>query len=208
MILKYLNTSGFLLRSTEHSLLIDPRSKKDGDVEGQYVYVTHRHPDHIGGVIPFLKRNPNAKLICNSQVGKKFSKYKDRVILAEDGNGITVAPWSLQFVKAEHGLLRGELNTGLIVEVNDMRFGHAGDAKEYSGFAKERLDYFAVPFIGLFTTSPKQAVQELKKFQNPLPTIIPMHGILRSFSQFKNLVESEIPGVKCNVMEKGEELVI
>lgn len=93
------------------------------------------------------------------------------------------------------------MNCGLIVELDNVRFGHAGDAKEYTGFASERLDYFAIPFIGLFTTSPKQAIQELKKFQIPLPTIIPMHGILRSFSQFKSLVESEIPDVQCNVME-------
>ena len=208
MIIKYLDTSGFLLKSKEHSLLIDPRSKKHGDVEGQYVYVTHRHPDHLGGVIPFLKRNPDAQLICNTQVAKKFPKYQDRIILAENGNGISVAPWSLRFVKAEHGLFRGEMNYGLIVELNNIRFGHAGDAKEYTGFANERLDYFAIPFIGLFTTSPKQAIQELKKFQIPLPTIIPMHGILRSFSQFKKLVESEIPDVQCQIMEKGEELEV
>ena len=174
MIIKYLDTSGFLLKSNKQSLLIDPRSKKHGDVEGHYVYVTHRHPDHIGGVIPFLKRNPDAQLICNSQVAKKFSKYQDRIILAENGNGLTVGPWFLRFVKAEHGLFRGEMNYGLIVELDNIRFGHAGDAKEYAGFANERLDYFAVPFIGLFTTSPKQAIQELKKFKTPLPTIIPI----------------------------------
>jgi L-ascorbate metabolism protein UlaG (beta-lactamase superfamily) len=199
MIIKYLNTSGFLLRSTEHRLLIDPRSKKDGDVDGQYVYVTHRHPDHLGGVNVFLERNPKARLICNFQVAKRFHKYRDRIILAENGKEIKAGPWSLRFVKSRHGAFRGEINYGLIVELNNFRFAHAGDAIEYTGFSKERLDYFAIPIIGFFTTSPKQAINELKKFQSPLPRIIPMHGIVRSFSHFKKLVESEIPDTRCIV---------
>ena len=82
------------MKSNDQSLLIDPRLKKHGDVQGQYVYVTHRHFDHTGGVKTFLGRNPEAQLICNTQVAKKFPKYQDRIILAENGNGISVAPRS------------------------------------------------------------------------------------------------------------------
>ena len=47
MIIKYLDTSGFLLKSAEQSLLIDPRSKKHGDVQGQYVYILGSDQEYI-----------------------------------------------------------------------------------------------------------------------------------------------------------------
>jgi len=208
MIIKYLDTSAFWLQSGQHRLLIDPGSKKHGDIQGQYVYVTHRHFDHSKGAESFLEKNPDARLICNAQVAEKFSKYQDRIITAEKGGKITAGPWSLRFVEAEHGLLRGEMNYGILVQLDNLRFGHAGDAREFSGFADERMDYFALPIGSVFTASPKQAVSELKKFRSPLPTIIPIHNLLRSLSRFKKRVESAIPDTRCKIMAKGEELEV
>ncbi len=61
----YLGQSGFFIETPELKLLIDPSNKRSGDLEGDLVYCTHKHFDHVGGVKTFLNRNSHAILIGN-----------------------------------------------------------------------------------------------------------------------------------------------
>jgi L-ascorbate metabolism protein UlaG (beta-lactamase superfamily) len=198
--------SCFTLERNGSIILIDPGKKKLGQIEGDIVYVTHRHPDHIAGVETFLNTNPNAILICNSQVADRFKKFKDRLILAKPGEELTRDHWKFKFVKARHGIFKNEENTGIIIESFTSKFGHAGDAVEFQNFSKEPMDLFAIPISGLLTASPKKALQELSLFQVPLPIIIPMHWLIRSTSRFCKKFKKKFPEGRCLIPKNGQKL--
>ncbi|MHA2427851.1 MAG: MBL fold metallo-hydrolase [Candidatus Hermodarchaeia archaeon] len=204
----YLGQSGFLLQYQDSSLLIDPQNKSAGDRKGNIVYCTHDHPDHVGGVNVFMKQNPVAFLMGSIQVAKKFRKWTHRTVVVRSGEFVQQGPWNLSFIKEPHGFYKNKMNLGVIVRADDFTFGHVGDAVQFEGFTKAKLDVLAVPIFGGFTASPKQAIEELKKFDRPLPTIIPMHWVLRSPSGFCKRFKTEFPDATCIVPQKSTKLPI
>ena len=204
----FLGQSGFLLQYQDSSLLIDPQNKAAGDRKGDIVYCTHDHGDHVGGVNTFMEQNQVAFLMGSTQVAKKFRKWTHRTIVVHPGEFVQQTPWNLSFIQEPHGLFKGKINLGVIIRADDFTFGHVGDAVQFDGFATAKLDVLAVPIFGGFTASPKQAIEELKKFDTPLPTIIPMHWVLRSPSGFCKRFKTEFPDATCLVPEKNTELPI
>ena len=204
----FLGQSGFFLQYKDSSLLIDPQNKAAGNRKGDIVYCTHDHPDHVGGVNIFMEQNPVAFLIGNTQVAKKFRKWTHRTVVVRTGEFVQQGPWNLRFIQEPYGFNKNKMNLGVIVRADDFTFGHVGDAVQFEGFANAKLDVLAVPIFGGFTTSPKQAIDELKKFDKPLPTIIPMHWVLRNPSGFCKLLQREIPEAICVVPEKNSILSI
>lgn len=204
----FLGQSGFLLQYQDSNLLIDPQNKAAGNRKGDIVYCTHDHPDHVGGVNIFMEQNPVAFLMGSTHVAKKFRKWTPRTVVVRSGEFVQQGPWNLSFIQEPHGFYKNKMNLGVIVRAGDLTFGHVGDAVQFEGFTKAKLDVLAVPILGGFTTSPKQAVDELKKFDTPLPTIIPMHWVLRSPSGFCKRFKSEFPDETCIVPQKNAELPI
>jgi L-ascorbate metabolism protein UlaG (beta-lactamase superfamily) len=204
----FLGNSGFLLEYQDSSLLIDPQNKRSGDRKGDIVYCTHNHPDHVGGVNIFMKQNPVAFLLGNAQVAKKFSKWTQRTIVVTSGEFIQQGPWTLRFIKEPHGISKGKINLGVIVRTENFAFGHLGDAVRFSNFAQAKLDVLAVPIVGGFTASPKGAINELKIFDSPLPTIVPMHWVFRSPKGFCKRLNREIPDTNCIVPEFDKWLLV
>ena len=204
----FLGQSGFLLQYQDSSVLIDPQNKAAGNRTGNIVYCTHDHGDHVGGVNVFMEQNPVAFLIGSTQVAKKFRQWTSRTVVAHSDQFFQQGPWSLRFIQEPHGLLKNKINLGVIVRTDDFSFGHVGDAVQFDGFAKATLDVLAIPIFGGFTASPKKAIAELKTFDTPLPTIVPMHWVVRSPSGFCKRVKTEFPDATCIVPEKNKELKI
>jgi len=202
---RYLGWSGFQLSKGDSSVVIDPFDKKSGDLDGEVVYCTHGHPDHIGGVSTFLERNPNAILLTNEQVEGQFTRFSNRTIIAQDGGSFKYGDWEFQFIGAKHGFLRG-LNIGVIVRNGDETFAHVGDTITFEGFSSARIDLLAIPITGVVTTSPNQAIDELKKFEKPLPTIVVMHWVFRNPKSFCRSLLREFSDAKCIVPKKNELL--
>ena len=202
---RYIGQSGFQLTKENSTILIDPANKKAGDIEGDLVYCTHRHTDHTGGIPSFMERNPEAVLLTNEQVSKKFRQFADRTILAFDKESYHHGPWWFQFVESKHGLIN-DLNLGVIIRNGDDSFGHCGDTISFDGFSSSKVDTFAIPITGILTASPSRAISELRKFQQPLPTIVVMHWVFRNPNSFCKRLSKEFPDVKCIVPEKGELL--
>lgn len=203
----YLGQSGFLISKDGSSLLIDPYGEKSGDVEGDLVYCTHAHSDHTSGVPAFMERNPKAILVANHEVIQKFQKFKDRVVVAREGEIYNHGNWALEFIKGEHGLL-GCLNMMVAVRNGEDSFGHCGDTITLKGFYNAGLNVLAVPIIGLLTTSPSKAIEELKKFTKPLPVVVPMHWLVRSPNSFCESLSENLPSARCIVPDKGKILQI
>ncbi|MFW9998406.1 MAG: MBL fold metallo-hydrolase, partial [Candidatus Odinarchaeota archaeon] len=184
-------------------LLIDPRNKKVGDIDGDIVYATHYHSDHTAGIENFLKRNTVAVLICNEQVKHRFKKWNDRIILAVPGEEVVHGPWKLAFFNFRHGFFRGVQNVGVVVRINGVKFGHPGDAVEFKSFYQEQLDVFATPIGSLFAASPRKAIAELKHFSSPLPVVVPIHWLMRNPGKFCKSLGEQLD-CRCIVPENGK----
>ncbi len=202
----FLGHACFLLEHQGSILLIDPRNKSMSQQAGDVVYCTHRHFDHTGGVNSFLEENPEAILIGNPQVTKKFVQWEDRVTTVNHGDEMVHKPWAFEFIQVPHGFFKGMMNLGIIVRTTDFAFGHLGDAVRFTEFAQTKFDILAVPIAGGFTASPKRVLEELKKFEVPLPTIVPMHPLWRSLNGFCKRMKTEFPGATCVIPKKGELL--
>ena len=202
---RFLGQSGFQLTKGESSILIDPPNKKAGDMDGELVYCTHRHADHTGGISSFMERNPDAILLTNEQVAEKFKRFSDRKVIAHDGGSYKHDEWEFQFIECKHGLFN-DLNLGVIVTNVDHTFGHCGDTITFEGFSSIQVDTLAIPVTGNVTVSPVGAISELKKFIQPLPTIVVMHWVFRNPESFCRKLSMEIPGTRCIVPEKGKLL--
>jgi L-ascorbate metabolism protein UlaG (beta-lactamase superfamily) len=203
---RYIGQSGFQLTKGDSTILIDPADKKAGDIEGDLVYCTHRHYDHTGGIPSFMERNPEAVLLTNEQVSKQFRQFADRTVIAQDGESYHNGPWEFLFIESKHGLIKNELNLGVIVRNGDDSFGHCGDTVTFEGFSSTQLDTLAIPIVGILTASPSGAISELRKFEQPLPTIVVMHWVFRNPNSFCKRLSKEFPDARCIVPEKGELL--
>ncbi len=179
--------------------------KQSGDVDGDLVYCSHNHPDHVGGIAAFMNRNPEAVLVANRQVADTFKQFSGRTVIARDGELLSHGEWELQVVAAKHGFLNA-VNLGVIVRNGPDSVGHCGDAVTFEGFTSYQIDTLAVPITGLFTASPGRAISELKKFDPPLPTVVVMHWVFRDPRGFRERLLMEIHDARCIVPVKGDLL--
>ncbi len=205
-IITFLGQSGFLLEYNDSRLIIDPTNKRVGNRDGDVVYCTHNHFDHIGGVNVFLERNPSAILVCNEQIVSKFSKWDERVKVVIDGETFTHDPWRFHFTRLRHGILRGTLNLAVEINAGSFSFAHCGDAVEFHNFPKQTINVLAIPISGGFTASPDKALKMVAGLEDPKPTIIPMHWLMRNPSGFCKKLHEQMPEIKCVVPIDGEPL--
>jgi L-ascorbate metabolism protein UlaG (beta-lactamase superfamily) len=202
----YLGQSGFYIETPESKLLIDPSNKRSGDLEGDLVYCTHKHFDHIGGVKTFLNSNSNAILIGNEQVTGKFSRFSEQVKTVSDGESFQHKSFSFSFTKLEHGLIKGTYNLAVEVHIGDFTFAHCGDAVSFAGFPTTTVDVLAIPISGAFAANPRKALDMILNLPDPLPTIVPIHWLLRSPDGFCKTLHNARPDVNFIVPTKGEPL--
>jgi L-ascorbate metabolism protein UlaG (beta-lactamase superfamily) len=202
----FLGTSGFLIEAGDSKLLIDPVNKKRGDVEGDLVYCTHNHFDHIGGVQTFLERNPEAILVGNKHVLSKFPEFENRSKLVSEGESFEYKSFSLSFTKLDHGVFKSVYNLAVEVRVGDFVFAHCGDAVSFEGFPTSRVDVLALPISGVFAASPKKSREVVQNLEEPRPLIVPMHYMIRSPKSFCRKLKESVPDVTCIVPTPGEPL--
>lgn len=205
-IITYLGQSGFLLEYSTSKLIIDPANKKAGNRDGDIMYCTHKHFDHIGGANVFLERNALAILVVNEQIASKFSKWGDRVKVVKDGGTYTHEPWIFHFTQLRHGFFKGILNLAVVISAGSFSFAHCGDAVEFQNFPKQSVDVLAVPISGGFTASPGKALKMVVGLEEPRPTIIPMHWLMRNPSSFCKKLHEQMPEVKCVIPVDGKPL--
>jgi L-ascorbate metabolism protein UlaG (beta-lactamase superfamily) len=205
-IITYLGQSGFFIETSVCKVLIDPQNKKSGNLEGDLVYCTHKHLDHVGGVKSFLTLNTDAILVGNEQVISSFTDFGDRTKTVHDGEVFEFKSNTFTFTKLKHGVFRGIYNLAVEVRIGEFVFAHCGDAVSFEGFPSSIVDVLAIPISGAFAASPKTALKMIMDLPEPLPTIVPMHWLIRNPKSFCKKLKDLRPNVNCIVPSDGEPL--
>ncbi len=205
-IISYLGQSGFYIETSMGNVLIDPQNKKSVNRDGDVVYCTHRHMDHVGGVDAFLSLNPEAVLIGNEQVTQKISKWGERTITVKHGDSLEHKGCIFEITNLRHGIFSKELNSAVVLRVGEFSFAHCGDAVSLERFPSSPVDVLAIPISGAVNVSPKKALAIIVNLQDPLPTIVPMHWLMRNPKSFCKNLRNLKPNVNCIVPSDGGPL--
>jgi L-ascorbate metabolism protein UlaG (beta-lactamase superfamily) len=202
----YLGQSGFYIETSDSKLLVDPRNRKSGDLEGELVYCTHKHFDHTGGVKTFLERNPDAILVGNEQVTGTFAQFGDRARTVREDESFEFKPYLFSFTRLTHGILKGMYNLAVEIHFDDFTFAHCGDAVSFDDFPTSSVDVLAIPIGGAFAASPKKALEMIMNLPEPLPTIVPMHWLMKNPGSFCKKLQELRPDAKCIIPSDGDPL--
>ena len=154
-----------------------------GEIEADFILITHGHYDHIADAIPLAERT-GATVIASFEVasfmeGKGFTASPQHI-----GGGVQYPFGYVKLTPALHGgivqLPGGEaftsLPAGLLINfTSGQRFHHAGDTALLTDMQllKGQVDVAMLPIGDRFTMGPADAVRAVD-FIEP-KTVIPIH---------------------------------
>lgn len=218
--------SCFSLKSSEHSLVIDPwfddnplADIKANEVECDYLLVTHGHFDHLGDAIAISKKT-GATIIGVAELATYCSNNGAKAHGMHIGGGYQFPFGCVQLTPAWHGSsILGEnlylgCPCGFVIELGNKHIYHAGDTGLFGDMglisAKYSLDVALLPIGDNFVMGPEDALTAVE-FLKPLQ-VVPMHYntfeiIKQDPELFKKNVEANTNS-KCVVMESGEILFV
>jgi L-ascorbate metabolism protein UlaG (beta-lactamase superfamily) len=223
MKLKYFSHSSFQVTSNSGiKLLIDPfldgnptSPAKAADVDAEYIILTHAHGDHIGDSFSIAKRC-GSLFICVNELAdycksKGFEAHNMHI-----GGGYDFEFGRVKFTIAHHGSMTPENSyagepAGVIISIDGKNIYHTGDTGLFYDMKligeMTPIDYMLLPIGDNFTMGITDAVKAVE-LTSP-KVAIPMHYntfpvIKADPNEFK--LKTEVKGIKCIVMEYGEEI--
>lgn len=218
MRISYLGHACFELSDGTHTLLVDPfltgnglAAKSAGQVDPNFIFVTHAHGDHIGDTVEIAKRTG---AVVYAVVELADGLLAASGINTAKGNigGKQAAPFgSVKYLPAIHGSgLPGGLACGYLLEIGGKKIYHAGDTALTADFAllrEEKIDVALLPIGDFFTMGPEDAARAAEMIGAKLT--IPMHYdtfpvIRQDPEHFKALAGAR--GCDVAVMQPGETL--
>jgi L-ascorbate metabolism protein UlaG (beta-lactamase superfamily) len=223
MKLKYFSHSSFQITTNSGiKILIDPfldsnptSPVKAEDVEAEYIILTHAHGDHIGDSFSIAKRC-GSLFICVNELAEYCKSKGFEAHNMHIGGGYNFEFGRVKFTIAHHGSMTPD-NTyagepaGVIISIDGKNIYHTGDTGLFYDMKligeMIHIDYMLLPIGDNFTMGITDAV---KATELTSPKIaIPMHYntfpvIQADPDEFK--VKAESKGIKCKVMQYGEEI--
>ena len=223
MKLKYFSHSSFQITTNSgKKILIDPfldgnptSPVKAGDVDAEYIILTHAHGDHIGDSFSIAKRC-GSTFICVNELAdyckaKGFEAHNMHI-----GGGYDFDFGRVKFTIAHHGSMTPDNSyagepAGVIVSIDGKNIYHTGDTGLFYDMKligeMTPIDYMILPIGDNFTMGITDAVKAVE-LASP-KVAIPMHYntfpvIEADPNEFKTKTEAK--GFKCIVMEYGEEI--
>ena len=188
-------SAGFLLRTSNHVIAIDPSSLLLDDIDSldklDAIFITHDHGDHFDPDTTiamqtktgsFVIADPTSISMLSGQIPE------DKLIQIESNEQMTISEITVDAFAAEH-----PTKTPLVyvIEFDGFRIFHGSD----SGFVEDlkniesRVHVAMVPAGDPSPTASPQVAFEMTKATNPY-VVIPMHGNPQQMQEFSNLVES------------------
>ena len=223
MKLRYFSHSCFLITLDNGvRLLIDPFLDGNptspviaGEVEADYILITHGHGDHLGDSVSIAKRC-DALCICENELATYLASKGANVHNMHIGGAYSFDFGKIKLVQALHSSVTPDKEcvgsaTGILIFINGRVIYHMGDTGLFMDMKLigelYPIDYLLVPIGDNFTMGIDDAVTACS-FVNP-KCAIPIHyntfDVIRSDpADFKHRVEEK--GINCRILEFGQEI--
>ncbi len=198
----YLGVSGFIVRSSDHVVLIDPAGMlKDDEINELkglgLVLFTHDHLDHFSsGKTQDVLKVTGAFVVAEPKVAEKLTGKipADKLLRAEHGKTYSIGGIA---VTAIRGIHRGPIMLYLL-KMDDATVFHGGD----SGYVN-LTDYssqVAIVPVGRMspTASPENAYKMVADIKPAVA--ITMHGSEKQKRQFEAKVKESLPQTTVYIM--------
>lgn len=191
-------SAGFLIKTNNHVIAIDPSSLLLDDIDSLYrldaIFITHDHGDHFDPDTTiamqtktgsFVIADPTSMSMLSGQIPE------DKLIQIKSNEQMTISEITVDAFAADH-----PTKTPLVyvIEFDGFRIFHGSD----SGFVEDlkniesRVHVALVPAGDPSPTASPQVAFEMTKATNPY-VVIPMHGNPQQMQEFSNLViDSEL----------------
>jgi len=187
-------SAGFLLRTSNYAIAIDPSSLLVDDIDSldrlDAIFITHDHGDHFEPETTIAMQTKTGSFVIADPTSASMLIDKipeDKLIQIKPNEQITISGITVDAIAAEHST-----KTPLIyvIEFDGFRIFHGSD----SGFVEDlkniepRVHVAIVPTGSPSPTASPQDAFEMTKATNPY-IVIPMHGNPQQMQEFSNLVE-------------------
>ncbi|MCH8834050.1 MAG: MBL fold metallo-hydrolase [Thaumarchaeota archaeon] len=187
-------SAGFLLRTSNHAIAIDPSSLLLDDIDSldrlDTIFITHDHGDHFDPDTTIAMQTKTDSFVIADPTSASMLSGKipeDKLIQIEPNEQITISEITVDAFAAEHPT---ETPLIYVIEFDGFRIFHGSD----SGFVEDlkniesRVHVAMVPTGDPSPTASPQVAFEMTKAINPY-VVIPMHGNPQQMQEFSNLVE-------------------
>lgn len=187
-------SAGFLLRTNNYAIAIDPSSLLLDDIDSldrlDAIFITHDHGDHFDPDTTIAMQTKTGSFVIADPTSASMLSGKipeDKLIQIEPNEQMTISEITVDAFAAEH-----PTKTPLIyiIEFDGFRIFHGSD----SGFVEDlkniesRVHVAMVPTGDPSPTASPQVAFEMTKAINPY-VVIPMHGNPQQIQEFSNLVD-------------------
>jgi len=188
-------SAGFLLRTSNYVIAIDPSSLLLDDVNSldrlDAIFITHDHGDHFDADTIIAMQTKTDSFVITDPTSASMLTDKipeDKLIQIKSDEQITISEITVDALAAEHP---SETPLVYVIEFDGFRIFHGSD----SGFVEDlnniesRVHVALVPVGDPSPTASPQVAFEMTKATNPY-VVIPMHGSPQQMQEFSNLVEA------------------
>jgi len=187
-------SAGFLIRTTNYAIAIDPSSILLDDIDSlvrlDAIFITHDHGDHFDpDTVIAMQAKTGSFVIADPTSASMLSGKipEDLLIQVESNEQMTISEITVDAWAAEHPT---ETPLVYVIEFDGFRIFHGSD----SGFVEDlkniesRVHVAMVPAGDPSPTASPQVAFEMTKATNPY-VVIPMHGSPQQMQEFSDLVE-------------------
>ena len=188
-------SAGFLLKTSNHIIAIDPSSLLFDDIDSldrlDAIFITHDHGDHFDPDTTIAMQTKTGSFVIADPTSASMLSDKipdDKLIQIESNEQITISEITVEAFEAEHPTVSPLV---YVIELDGFRIFHGSDSGFVDGLEniESRVHVALVPVGDPSPTASPQVALEMTKATNPY-VVIPMHGSPEQMDQFSNLVES------------------
>jgi len=187
-------SAGFLLKTSNHIIAIDPSSLLFDDIDSldrlDAIFITHDHGDHFDPDTTIAMQTKTGSFVIADPTSASMLSDKipdDKLIQIESNEQITISEITVEAFEAEHPTVSPLV---YVIELDGFRIFHGSDSGFVDGLEniESRVHVALVPVGDPSPTASPQVALEMTKATNPY-VVIPMHGSPEQIDQFSNLVD-------------------